>query len=153
LQIIQSILAGQGGRLFLELRDKASLAYTVAPLRMEGIDAGYFGAYIGCSPEKGEKAISMMKIEFEKLMNEAVSADELERSKKYLIGRHDIDLQKTSSVSAAILFDSIYGLPADEAFQFPDKIQAVNPEGVQDLAQKIFSQHAVVSAVGPQKPW
>ncbi|NQY99196.1 MAG: insulinase family protein [Bdellovibrionales bacterium] len=153
LQIIQSILAGQGGRLFLELRDKASLAYTVAPLRMEGIDAGYFGAYIGCSPEKGEQAISMMKIEFEKLMNEAVSKDELDRSKRYLIGRHDIDLQKTSSVSAAILFDSIYGLPADEAFQFPDKINAVTPQGVQDLAQKIFAQKAVISAVGPKQPW
>jgi zinc protease len=153
LQIIQSILAGQGGRLFLELRDKASLAYTVAPLRMEGIDTGYFGAYIGCSPEKGEQAISMMKIEFEKLMNDAVGAEELNRSKRYLIGRHDIDLQKTSSVSAAILFDSIYGLPADEAFQFPEKIEAVTPQSVQDLAQKIFSQHAVISAVGPQKPW
>ena len=52
LQVIQSILAGQGGRLFIELRDKASLAYTVSPMRMEGIDTGYFGAYIGCSPEK-----------------------------------------------------------------------------------------------------
>ena len=33
LNIIQAVLAGQGGRLFVELRDKASLAYPVSPLK------------------------------------------------------------------------------------------------------------------------
>jgi zinc protease len=61
LDIIQAILAGQGGRLFLELRDKASLAYTVSPIHMNGVEGGYFGAYIGCSPEKGAKAVQMLK--------------------------------------------------------------------------------------------
>lgn len=153
LQLIQSVLAGQGGRLFLELRDKASLAYTVSPLRMEGIDAGYFGAYIGCSPEKGAKAIEMMNIEFKKLIDTKVSEDELQRARRYLIGRHDIDLQKTSSVSAAILFDVIYGLPADEPFQFAEGLEKVTPEDVQNLAEKIFSQPELICAVGPQSPW
>ncbi|MFM6929896.1 MAG: M16 family metallopeptidase, partial [Bdellovibrio sp.] len=38
LEVIQSILSGQGGRLFLELRDKNSLAYSVSPMHMEGIE-------------------------------------------------------------------------------------------------------------------
>ncbi|MCB0408457.1 MAG: insulinase family protein, partial [Bdellovibrionales bacterium] len=153
LQVMQSILAGQGGRLFLELRDKESLAYTVAPLRMEGVDAGYFGAYIGCSPEKGSKALSMMKIEFKKLMNDLVPKAELERSQRYLIGRHDIDLQKTSSVASAILFDAIYGLDAEEPFRFAERIGVVTAEMVRELAQKIFSYPEVAISVGPESPF
>ncbi len=153
LQLIQSILAGQGGRLFLELRDKASLAYTVAPLKMEGIDTGYFGAYIACSPEKAKKAISMLRQEFDRLTQEKVSPSEIQRSVRYLIGRHDIDLQKTSSVSAAILFDDIYGLPADETFHFAKRLNSVTAEDIQTLAQKIFSQPGTLSVVGPQCPW
>lgn len=153
LQLMQSVLAGQGGRLFLELRDKESLAYSVSPLRMEGIDAGYFGAYIGCSPEKGQKAIGMMKTEFQKLMDSKVSEHELQRARRYLIGRHDIDLQKTSSVSSAILFDTIYGLDANEPFDYADRVNSVHAEDLEVIAQKIFSQPAVSVCVGPEKPW
>ena len=67
-----------------------------APVRMDGLDTGYFGGYIGCSPEKGKKAIEMMKTEFDELTNTPVSQIELDRAKKYLIGKHDISLQKTS---------------------------------------------------------
>ena len=153
LDLIQSVLAGQGGRLFLELRDKASLAYSVSPIKMEGVDAGYFGAYIGCSPDKGKKALEMMQIEFDRLCDEMVPEDELERSKKYVIGRHDIELQKTSSIAASMLFDHVYGLPYDDTFKYADKVQAVTPKDVQSLAQKIFAQNSVTSCVGPLKPW
>ncbi|MCB0419794.1 MAG: insulinase family protein, partial [Bdellovibrionales bacterium] len=90
LQVLQAILGGQGGRLFLELRDKESLAYSVSPLRMDGIDGGYFGAYIGCSPEKAKKSLRMLKEEFDKLCQQKIGEDELLRAKRYLIGSHDI---------------------------------------------------------------
>ncbi|MCB0389713.1 MAG: insulinase family protein [Bdellovibrionales bacterium] len=153
LQVIQSILAGQGGRLFLELRDKESLAYTVSPMKMEGIDAGYFGAYIACSPEKAEKSINMLQTEFNKLIKEKVSKKELDRAKRYLVGRHDIELQKNSSISSAMIFDHIYGLSYDETFHFSNKIEKVDEEEVQKLSEQIFGQKAVISVVGSSSPW
>lgn len=153
LQVMQSILAGQGGRLFIELRDKESLAYTVAPLRMEGIDAGYFGAYIGCSPEKATKAIEMLKQEFIKLVENRVPEEEIERAKRYLIGRHDIDLQRASTVSASMLFDDIYGVDYNDTFEFAKRLENVTSESLRDLAESIFSQPEVLSVVGTQQPW
>src|SRR5262249_30935528 len=85
LQILQAILAGQRGRLFLELRDKASLAYSVAPLVLDGLDTGYFGFYIGCSPEKGKKAISMIGDEIERILRSPPDDDEVRRAKRYLV--------------------------------------------------------------------
>ena len=153
LQAMQSILAGQGGRLFLELRDKASLAYTVSPMRMDGVDTGYFGAYIGCSPEKGETAISMLNVEFQKLANDLVPAAELERAKRYLIGRHDIELQRASAIGSSVLFNEIYGIPAEETFEYAERLGAVTSESVRALARELFAQNYAMVAVGPRQPW
>lgn len=153
LQVIQSILAGQGGRLFLELRDKNSLAYSVSPLRMEGIDAGYFGAYIGCSPAKVKKAHDMMKVEFQKLCETKVPSGELERAQRYLAGRHDIDLQRVSSIASSILYDDIYGVPYDETFTLAEKYFSITAEDIMRVSRQIFQASPVVSLAGPDDPF
>lgn len=149
LQVLQSILSGMGGRLFNELREKNSLAYSVSPIKMEGIDAGYFGAYIGCSPEKVEKSIQMMQAEFDKLMQEKVSQDELDRAKRYIIGRHDIELQRKSSICAAIVFDAVYGNDYKENLDVAGIYEKIRVEDIQILAKELFKQHKVISVVGP----
>jgi zinc protease len=148
LYVINSILAGQGGRLFLELRDKESLAYSVSPLHMEGIDGGYFGGYIACSPEKTTKAIRMLREEFQKLCDHQLSDDELARAKRSLIGRHDISLQKNSSIASTVLFDRMYGMSEKEYILFKDKIKAVTAEQVMTIAKRIFSRPEVLAVVG-----
>lgn len=153
LEVIQSILSGQGGRLFLELRDKNSLAYSVSPMHMEGIECGYFGGYIGCSPEKSEKAISMLKTEFKKLADTRISHEELARAQRYLIGRHDIELQRKSTICNAIIFDDIYGLDYQQSLDVADKYFDVTADDVQKLAEKIFSRPTVTSLVGPSAGW
>lgn len=153
LQVIQAILAGQGGRLFLELRDKASLAYSVAPMRMEGVDTGYFGAYIGCTPAKGPKAIEMLRTEFQKLVDDSVPFNELERAKRYLIGRHDLDLQRNASIASSILFNEIYGINSEEMFRYAERVSEITTEDVHGLARQIFAQPFVLCAVGPEKPF
>jgi zinc protease len=153
LQVMQAVLAGQGGRLFIELRDKASLAYSVSPMRMEGLEGGYFGAYIGCSPEKSATALKMMQIEFDKLVQVKIGDEEMDRAKRYLIGKHDIELQKNSNITSSILFDHIYGIDFLETYRFGEKIRQVTAEQVQELARSIFSKPSVTSLVGPAAPW
>ncbi len=153
LQVLQAILAGQGGRLFVELRDKASLAYSVSPLRMEGLEGGYFGAYIGCSPEKSGIALKMMDDEFNKLVETKVSPEELARAQRYLIGKHDIELQRNSNLTSALLFDHIYGIDYLETYKFAERVRAVTVDSVRDVAERIFKNPSVTSLVGPSCPW
>ncbi|MFI5324200.1 MAG: M16 family metallopeptidase, partial [Thermodesulfobacteriota bacterium] len=54
-EVLNTILSGQGGRLFIELRDKKSLAYTVTSFYTPGLEPGYFGVYIGCAPQKEQE--------------------------------------------------------------------------------------------------
>ena len=148
LQVAQAVLAGQGGRLFVELRDKKSLAYSVGPMSMEGVDTGYFGAQIGCSPEKTSTAIDMLLKEFDRLAQHGISDTELERAARYLIGTHDLGLQKTSAISSAILFQEIYGLPSMGVFHYADAIRAVTREEVRGLVQQLVSGPKVIVTVG-----
>ncbi len=153
LQIVEAILSGQGGRLFLELRDKSSLAYSVSPINLTGFDAGFFATYIGCSPEKGKLAIEMMRAELDKLKSTNISQNELERAKRYIIGRHDIDLQRNSSINSAILFNEIYGVSYREIFDYPDKIGVITAKDIRTVAEKVFSQCETLVCVGSEKPW
>ncbi len=153
LDVIQAVLAGQGGRLFLELRDKNSMAYSLSPMRMDGIDGGFFGAYIACSPEKSKKAIKMLDAEFQKLCQDKVSEEELKRAKQYIIGKYHIELQKNSAFTSSIIFSDIYGIPYEEVFKYQDHITNVSANDVMSLAKEIFSRPKVFSAVGATKPW
>ncbi len=52
LDVLTQLLSGQAGRLFLELRDRKSLAYTVSAFTMSGVDPGSWGVYIASAPDK-----------------------------------------------------------------------------------------------------
>lgn len=153
LDVLEAILAGQGGRLFLELRDKASLAYTVSPFHMKGIETGYFGVYIGCSPEKGPKAIEMIHAELEKIVDREPQDIEVQRAKRYLVGRNHIDLQRNGAQASSILFDELYGIDCEETFRFAEHLKEITPADVQRVAQRFLKAPAVTVAVGPIQPW
>ena len=94
-----------------------------------------------------------MKEQFEKLCHETVSDAEIDRAKKYIIGRHDIDLQRTAAISSAILYNDIYGIDYNEPFTSAQKYRSVTSQDVRRLSEKIFGQHCVISIVGPENPF
>lgn len=148
LQIIDAVLSGQGGRLFFELRDKNSLAYSVAPIKMETLETGYFGGYIACSPDKVEKSIQMFHEEFAKLTKQLITDEELERAKRYLIGQNDIGLQRKSSYCNLISFDRFYGNDINEHFRMAEIYSKISKEDIRNVAKDLFTKNYVVSVVG-----
>jgi len=120
----------------------------MSPIRMDGLEGGYFGGYIACSTEKVDKALQMMLAEFKKLADKPISEDEMARSKRYLLGRHDIALQRTGHVADLMLFDQMYGLPYNDYENFNAQLAEVTPKKVQALAEKIFAQNYCLSVVG-----
>ncbi len=152
MKILSSCLAGQGGRLFLELRDKQSLAYTVSPMNSDTPEKGFFGFYIGCSPEKLFTAIQGMRRELDKVLNETISSKELERAKQFWIGRFELDLQRFSSQAIVYGLDEMYGLGYDHALKVSEKIRSVTREQIQKAAQRFLKpEHATLSVVHPEE--
>ncbi|TAN59889.1 insulinase family protein [bacterium] len=150
LKVLTEVLAGQGGRLFINLRDKESLAYSVSAFSREGVDPGVFGLYIACAPDKKDVAIAALLNELKKITTEKVTSEELNRAKNALIGNYEIGLQETSSRSSDMANNELYGLGYGYNLVYPKKIEAVTAEDVLKAGQKYITLDSyVISIVGP----
>lgn len=148
LELITSLLGGQGGRLFIELRDKASLAYSVAPLEYSGLYGGYFGGYIACDPSKKELAIKMMRTELQRMSEEEVTPEELDWMKTQVLGGFAMSAQKNSFICDTMLFDSLYGLEAFEYKRLEESLNQVTPKDLKETISKILAGPEYIVTVG-----
>lgn len=150
LELISQLLAGQGGRLFLELRDRQSLAYTVSASNVEGLAPGYVSIYIATAPDKMDRARAGIFEEIDRLVTAPPAPEELARAIRYGSGSFAIDSQRSHARAAHIALDSIYGLGPDHTDAYPTRIAAVTEEDVHRVAKRIFRTDAcTISAVHP----
>lgn len=151
LRVVTEVLSGQGGRLFLELRDRKSLAYSVSAFSREGVDPGVIGAYIATAPDKKDEALQGIMSELERIRTEPVTSDELNRAKRSIIGSYEIGLQSVSSQASDMANNELYGLGYDFHKVFPEKIEAVTAEDVMRVARKYLDLDSyAISVVGPE---
>jgi len=150
LDVLLNILGGNGGRLFLNLRDRDSLAYTVSPICTYGMHGGVVGSYIACAPNKKTQALDSLKREMLLLTKEAPAADEVTRSKSYIVGSHMMDLQRSDSQAMTMALMELYGLGWSDFESYPKQIQKVTVKDVVRVARRLFNeQHAVSVVVAP----
>ncbi len=147
IEVLNTIMSGMGGRLFLELRDKKSLAYTVTSFYTPGLEPGFVGVYIGTAPQKEQEALQGMKEQLELLLKDGVTDEEIERAQNYLVGNFEIGLQQNSSQAAKITFDELYGIGWEEYNAYPEKIYAVTKEDVLKAARKYIDMDKYTLAI------
>ncbi len=138
LDVLGSALAGQGGRLFTNLRDKKSLAYAVTSFSSEQVDPGFFAFYMGTSVDKRDGAITDTLKEIEEVRANGVTAEELDRAKKWMVGTYEIGLQSNSAYADKLMYNELYGVGYEETFREPEKIEAVTLEEVNRAAARVL---------------
>jgi zinc protease len=147
LRLLDTILGGMGGRLFTELRDQKSLAYTVTSFDAYPVDPGFFALYIGCSPGKETEALS----EFERVVREVqetgVTAEELERAKTYLEGALDIGMQGTSQRTAVYGHGQLYHGKWNAFQAYIENMREVSGADVQRVAQSYLNSSRSVRVI------
>ena len=147
LDVLSSVLGGQSGRLFLELRDRQSLAYSVGAYGLEGLEAGYFAVYIGTAPDKVEQAEAGIRAELGRVLDQQITADELSRAQRYLIGAHEISLQRASARCGTMALNEAYSLGYDAHAQYADRISSVTAEHVLDVTRDVIRFDACARSV------
>jgi zinc protease len=138
LKIFQNILGGQSGRLFIELREKKSMAYSVSPMSMEGIEPGYVGTYIACAPHKKDEAIEGIRTVLETLIKKGPTPAELERAKNYYLGQRAMDLQSTWSLASSFGLELLYRDQIILESEIRKEITKVTAKQVQKIGEKLF---------------
>ena len=150
LDVLTTVLSGQGGRLFLELRDKRSLAYSVSSFTLEGVDPGYVAVYIGTSPEKVDEALAGIREQLARVCDEPIPGDELSRARQNIIGTHEIGLQRNNARAALLALDACYGLGLENFLHYAERIAAVTAEDVRRVARDLIQmERSAFILVGP----
>lgn len=138
VDVLFNILGGTGGRLFRNLRDRDSLAYSVAPILSYGTNRGMLGAYIACAPQKLGAAEEGIWSELHEIVTAGVSAAELERAKSYITGNHALELQSGEAVASTMALMELYGIGHDAFREYPGQIGRVSVEDIQAAAQRFL---------------
>jgi zinc protease len=147
LDVLGSALAGMGGRLFVNLRDKKSLAYSVTSFSSEQVDPGFFAFYMGTSAEKLDGAIADTLVEISDVKKSGVTQEEFDRAKRWMIGTYEIGLQSNGSYADKMVYNELYGTGYEETFAAPEKIAAVSLSDVNRLAASVLDPDAYTMAV------
>jgi len=137
LAVMGSILSGMAGRLFEELRDKRSLAYTVIAVPWLRRRAGAMLTYIATSPDRESEARDEMLKELERLVKEKVPEVELERARRYSAGLVEMRQQNASAVASDILSAWLNGALKDLT-KTADRLRAVSADDVARVATNVF---------------
>jgi zinc protease len=150
MALVDTALSGMGGRLFFELRDKMSLAYSVTAFRQPGLETGAFGVYIACDPSKTSLAREAIFRELEKIRQQGLSPEELRDAKNYLLGNLLMGLETSGEKAMHMALDELYGLGYDHIHRYMAEIEGVTAEEIQRAAERfILLDRYVLVTVGP----
>jgi len=140
-RVLDSILAGSmDSRLFVELREKRGLVYQVGSQYTPHFHCGVYALYAVSTPENRPEILRLLENEWERLKEEPVGAEELDRSKRYLIGRQIMSLESNSGRASALGIYELSGQGAEQVSQYPQRIAQVTAPDIRRVAQRYFNR-------------
>jgi predicted Zn-dependent peptidase len=152
VKVLASVLGGgMAGRLFVELRDRRALAYTATAYYDAVREPGALVLYLGTAPENAGRAEEALLREVERVKNELVPAEELDRAKGYLLGRYLMDHRTNERQAWSLAFHDVEEVGADFPERYRRAITSVSAEDVRRVARQVLGTLTSV-VLAPQPP-
>ena len=145
LDVLTNILGGSGGRLFINLRDSKSLAYTVSPFLSYGCQPSLFALYIACAPDKAFQAEEALRHELREIISKEPTGEELRRSIQYIVGGHEADMQRSDAQAMTMALMETYGIGYDDFKTYSQRVMNVTASDVQAVAKKVIHLDRLVT--------
>ena len=151
LMLMNVILGASGlsSRLFLELREKKGLAYTVRTSYETHKKSAVFSIYIGTEPSNIKTSIAGFKEEIEKIKTIPVSETELKNAVNNLIGKQQFVTETNSQQANMMAYYSIMGKPFEYQKTVVEMLHKVTPDDILSCANKYFTDDYVLSIIKP----
>ena len=151
--VMNNILGSSGlsSRLFVNLRDKQGLAYTVRSQYDTMLHSAIFNMYIGTAPNNIQKSLDGFKDELQKLADNLVTDDELKGAKENISGRLKYFTQNNSQIGAVNGYNYMMGLGLQYNELFLDDVNNVTAQDVSDMAKRLLSMPKLVTILAPDE--
>ena len=146
----QVLGGGVSGRLFLDVREKQSLAYntrsTVGEVARGPVP---IIAYAGTQTAKTGLAVQALLDNLKRISAEAAAEDELNTARRYLADIFAVRMETVGSVADMVVALRVLGLPDDYSDTYSKEIGGVTGEQAQkSIAEHVREGHAVIAVSG-----
>ncbi len=149
--VLNTVLGeGMSSRLFLEIREKRGLAYSVSSFAGSHEDCGHLGSYAAVEPENAAPALGAILDEWKRLRDERVPEDELAKAKELLKGHLLLSLEDTHALAGWYGRQEVLGGEMLTPDDVTAALDAVTAEDVQRVASDLFREEWLnLAIVGP----
>jgi predicted Zn-dependent peptidase len=150
-QVLSEVLGGNmASRLFVEVREKRGLVYSVFASQASNKHIGALRIYAGTKPEQAHECLQVIVNELRKLEQEGITPDELERAKIQLKSEHIMRSEGSGARMGAISRTWWYNRKIQTIQEIKEAIDAVTEESILKLLQRYSLLNPLtLAAIGP----
>ncbi len=153
LNILDGVLGGgMSSRLFQEVREKRGLAYAVYSFTALYQDTGEFGVYAGTRPENAEEVIRLIQNEVEKIADQGVTAEELDRVRQAAKGHLVLGMEATRNRMTRLGKNEVTGGEILSADEIMERFNAVTMDDLKRVSAEVLTDDKVLAVIGPFEP-
>lgn len=152
-RILGTILGeGMSSRLFMQVRERRGLAYSVSAGFAPYMDTGMFVTFAGLKLEKVYEGLEIIIAEMENMVLEKVAEDELRKAKEIIKGRLAIRGESTNFLAEYFGTNFVLDQEIEPFDELIKKIDKVTAEDVQNVAKELFVKEKFnLQVIGPFK--
>tara|TARA_B100001123_G_scaffold51800_1_gene53846 strand:- start:243 stop:1496 length:1254 start_codon:yes stop_codon:yes gene_type:complete len=150
-QVYNSLLGeGMSSKLFQEIREKRGLVYTIVSFGMSFTDTGAFNIYAGTGEKQIKELIPALCNELKNSPN-TISEKEINKGKAQLkagllMARESANNRARAAANQLLIYNKVF-----EPKEIVEKINKVDKQSIEKIANNIFSTPITIASIGPIK--
>ncbi len=153
LDVLANILSGGfSSRLFMKLREELGVTYYVKAAADGFTDHGYFEIRAGVTNTRVGEVITEILKECKKIRTFGVTAEELVKTKEYMIGNMKLELESSDAWAMYYGGQAVLRKEIETLEQVEKKIRAVTVDEILKIAKTVFKDMVLnLALIGPFK--
>ncbi|MDD2354065.1 MAG: pitrilysin family protein [Patescibacteria group bacterium] len=141
VKLLALILGGaMSSRLFISLRERKGLAYSIRTSTEFYFDTGYLYTQAGVPFDKTEEAIKIILREYKRLKTTKISAQELKKAKDIISGRMIMQMESSDNLASWYGAQSLFRSKVKTPQEYLEQIKKINASSLQKTAREIFKE-------------
>ena len=153
LEVLATILGGgMSSRMFLSVREEHGLAYTVRTRLESYADTGMLVTQAGLRTDKADFGLKVMFDEFDRVINEDVPDEELEKARQMLRGSLAMQLEETNAMAVYGGAQALLEKKVQSPKEVWGSIKSVSTKDIRRVAKKYLDpKKRSVALLSPHK--
>ncbi len=140
--VLNHVLGGGGfeSRLFREVRERRGLAYSVYSYLAPYEHTGLFLGGVSTRNDRAAETLEIIVAEIKRIATDGPTADELEKTKRFLIGSYPLRFDTSGKITANLLDIQIENLGIDYIDKRNALVEAVTIEDIRRAARRFLAE-------------